>query len=83
MKTMTCGEMPTRDEFQTAFEDEVPGGNYRIRNDRFLGDLDLTESELWDLVSKLNETASEDSPDCDAALDRSAAILSTLGFEWI
>ncbi len=76
-KSMSYGNLPTKKEFEKAFEEQVNGIYYRIRNDKYIGTIDLTESELWTHLKraiKINR---------DIGLDWASTVLDTLGFEWI
>lgn len=76
IKSMTFGVMPTFATFQKAFNREVAGSYYTIRNDRNLSG-DYTARELYNLVKEIKEDW--DGPGADTA----SAIMSTLGFEWV
>jgi hypothetical protein len=85
MISLTFGVMPTREQFAECFSREVPGGVYRIRNDKLMGDADFDEQELWD---EINEHVS--APDWlntlgdDTSIESLiSCILYTLGIEWI
>jgi hypothetical protein len=77
---MTYGVLPTEEEFEKAFFDEVESGIYRIKSGLtpLPGDADgeHTMSELWELVKRLAEGSEEEQ-------SLASDILSTLGFEWI
>jgi hypothetical protein len=75
--SMTYGILPKYEDFSKAFDKEVPGGLYRIRKDKRVGDVDLSKIELW---FELNKAVEEDT---DSSLDWASAVLSTLNFEWI
>jgi hypothetical protein len=81
MKSMTYGVMPSWTEFEAAFDREVPGGTYRIRNDKGGADGDYTARKLYELV-KAQARDHELGLD-DEAGDFASAVLETLGFEWI
>jgi hypothetical protein len=59
---MTYGQLPSREDFEAAFEREVPGSGYRISLsssdaracDGFkLGDGEWTADELWNAISEI------------------------------
>ncbi len=91
-KSMTYGVLPTREEFDTAFEQVSPlTGRFRFSNDPRVGTVELTCSELWREIGKAHDewyaagvsdadrnTASE-----DAAGQWCSDVLGVLGFEWI
>lgn len=80
MKSMTYGNLPSKAEFEKAFDKEVPSGKYRFGNDERFGNDSVTSNELY----KELETAVEEYEDGDdAAGDWASAVLSTLGFEWV
>ena len=79
-QSMSWGVFPSRKDFNRAFDEEVPGLRYRIRNDSIVGDDDFTASELWALCRKLKRRADRGN---DAAGDLASAIMESLGFEWI
>lgn len=76
-KSMTYGKLPTFKEFEKAFDEQVDGLTYRIRNDKMMGNVDLTVKELWHYLKLAVHDGSE------KALDWASVILDTLGFEWI
>lgn len=76
-RSMTYGVMPSRKEFAEHYDYYVGEGRYRIRNDRLVGDVDLTERELYDLVKRFGQSAKEDKSSL------ASSIMTTLGFEWI
>jgi hypothetical protein len=77
---MTYGTLPSVEEFNEAFCEEVDRGVYRIKSGLtpLPGDADgeHTMSELWELVKRLAEGSEEEQ-------SLASDILSTLGFEWI
>ncbi len=81
MRSMTYGILPSRADFDAAFERECPDGTYSIRNDKGGADGDYTASKLWALVKESAELLNDDGD--EEAGDFASAVLSTLGFEWI
>lgn len=77
MHSMTFGVMPSRKDFARHFDFYVPMGVYRIRNDRLVGDADLTERETYDLVKRFSKSPKEEK------WSLASAIMQTLGYEWI
>ena len=81
-QSLTYGEMPEKDDFLLAVEEETDGCKYRIRaynsSDPAVrhADGDYTAEELYNLVNLLS---------CgdEASQDLACSILFTLGFEWI
>ncbi len=87
MKTMNYGEMPSREEFNAAFERECPDGTYVISHgtesrDRHRPDAGThTASSLWAELERLHNCGWSDAD--DSPWSWIADILGTLGFEWI
>jgi hypothetical protein len=92
---MTYGVMPTREQFDMAFETECPDG-YNIRLNRtdsssvedfMLGDGCLSANQLWCALSEIVEAYMEStqvaSTEDEIRMDLVSSILFTLGFEWI
>lgn len=72
------GKLPSRAEFDVAFDLEVPGGLYSVRGPRGevaypVPDGEYSCSELWSVLRKLVRSGS---------LYVAGSILQTLGFEW-
>lgn len=95
MKSMTYGELPTREEFNAAFSEWCETGKYSIvmgRSDSAacedfkLGDGDWSDDALWtaitEIVADFNAKEHED-PSAEMRMDIVSAIMGTLGFEWI
>ncbi len=79
---MTYGVMPTRDEFDDAFDKKCgAGGTYKISNDRGGRDGDWDNRLLWHLLHEQMVAYNEE--ENEEAGDFVSAVLSTLGFEWI
>lgn len=77
-KRFSYGVLPSRDEFDDAFDWECSStGRYKISNDRHGRNGNFDARELWHLVN------SEVKDGSDESLDFVSAVLSTLGFEWI
>ena len=96
-KTMTYGQLPTKEQFYQAFESKVDGELYSVKagpcHDLFesVGGSGLDcpagcsreydKETLWRLVNELTSIW-EDEMD-DSAGDDVSSILTTLGFEWV
>lgn len=78
--SMTYGILPSYDMYSEAFDKVVDGFYYKIRNDKRVGNVNLTKRELWMLLSEA--VADWNDGDEDAG-DWASVVLSTLGFEWI
>ena len=99
MTAMTYGTLPTRAEFDEAFERECPDGYHmqlgetdsRAVDGFRLGDGTLTADQLWagvtEIVAYLPAGMSDDDPaelaKQDAAMDLVSGIMASLGFEWV
>jgi hypothetical protein len=79
MVSMTYGVMPPREDFDAAFDREVPN-RFRFGNDPRVGNCELTADELW---SELESAKGEHDDGDDEAGDWASCVLYTLGFEWI
>jgi hypothetical protein len=80
MKSMTYGQLPSKSEFEKAFDKEVDGDTYSFGRDPRVGTDKLTSRELW---KELQDAVSEWEDGDDEAGDWASAVLGTLGFEWI
>jgi len=97
-RRLTYGRLPSREEFDAAFEEEAPAG-YRVRlSSRDYDALEWAglyhyaprdrwdEDETWEILNALVATWSrgdEDPYGADYAGDLASSILTTLGFEWV
>lgn len=81
--TYTYGVLPPRADFDEAYERELGGGKYRIRNDKLVGDCDLSRSELWQLIQDCAKRWRRGGRKGDMAGDLAHSILTTLGIEWV
>lgn len=96
--TTSYGVMPDRDLFSRAFEARCPEGTFAFGNDPFVGNDNLTESQLWRELEAQHATwehgehAAEcpgdgsckgDGCPCEDAGSWCSAVLGILGFEWI
>lgn len=93
IKTMTYGQMPTREMWERHWdmltaEGEIRGGLFRISlstsdsracDDTPLGDGEWKEGELYDACL----TITTDHADNDAVMDLVSSIMQTLRFEWV
>jgi hypothetical protein len=87
--SMTCGVMPTREQFDAACDEPDPecglngsvaATGFRFGNDRRVGDVTLSPDELWTELQSAH--AEWESGDEDAGTWCSL-VLGCLGFEWI
>jgi hypothetical protein len=76
MKSMSYGVMPTREEFDAAFEKSTPDG-FSFGNDKRVGNCILTADELWAELEKAHAEG------IDHAWTWASDVLLCLGFEWI
>lgn len=96
MQSMTYGNLPTREQFDVAFDAECPGGFRIVLNpsdsravDGFkLGDGCLTADQLWSAITEIvdrwrTDTGDEAGEYQDQRVDLVSSILYALGFEWI
>lgn len=85
MRTLTYGVLPTREEFETAFDQYVPGIRFEFDNDPRVGTCELTASELWqeleDAVGAWESARYHKTR--EAAGQWCSAVLSVLGFKWV
>lgn len=84
MKTLTYGNLPTYDDFATAFESDLdlgPNTLYHIRNDPYFGSDDLTCTEIYEQLERARDDWEKNGS--EPAGDFASAVLTTLGFEWV
>ena len=80
-KSMSYGVLPTKEEFDAAFDEECPSGQFRFGNDPIVGNSTLTCDELWEELQyehEVWETAGN-----EESGDWCSSVLTVLGFEWI
>lgn len=92
------GVMPDRDLFSRAFDARCPEGTFAFGNDPYVGNDNLTESQLWRELQaqhatwEAGEHKSEcpgdgscrgDGCPCEEAGSWCSSVLGVLGFEWI
>lgn len=97
-KSMTYGVLPSREEFDTAWEAVVDEGAARAGNqgpgmprfyfidDPRVGTCALTRAELWAELRRAQgewENNGETEAECDAAGQWCSQVLGVLGFEWV
>jgi hypothetical protein len=96
---LTYGTLPSREEFEQAFHDDLGDERYVIRNCPRVGNDSFNCTELWvEVTHAANEftcdtcegewagdwrSAEEIQADADAAGEWAAAVLLTLGIEWV
>lgn len=90
MLSMTFGKMPTREQYDAAwdktFEDADSSDNFfSFGNDKRVGNCDLTQDELWDELNKAyQEYLKTDYFDFfEGPGVWISSVLSCLGIEWI
>lgn len=79
-KTMTYGKLPTRKEFDKAFdnfEEQVSDIHFKVRNDKLFGNHDFSRNELWNTLKLSIKKGSEE------MLSFANDVLEILGFEWV
>jgi hypothetical protein len=85
IQSLNYGELPSFEQFKTAFQSRYPRGILEIRNELILnavypnGDVDFTMDETW---LALNQCA-EGWRNNHELGDIGEKILNSLGFEWI
>lgn len=90
-ETLTYGVLPSREEFETAFDQYVPGIRFEFDNDPRVGTCALTASELWEELVKAREESlgvcSIKAPHAPCSIEAAGQwcsdVLSVLGFEWV
>jgi hypothetical protein len=91
MISMTFGEMPTRDQFDSQFqrfEDQNGIDLFRFGDDKRLGNCSLTRNELWAELEKVHAEystllADDGEDDPEDVGQWLSCVLEVLGFEWI
>lgn len=88
MKTFTYGILPTKEEYDAAWdkliaEEELHGGLFHFGNDERLGTCALSQEELWDEILLAYEEWDKDGWIDDQIGNWLSAIMFSLGFEWI
>jgi len=97
-RRLTYGQLPSREEFDAAFEEEAPAG-YRVRlSSRDYDALEWAglyhyaprdrwdEDETWEILNALVAAwrrGDDDPYGADYAGDLASSIMTTLGFEWV
>lgn len=95
-KSLTYGVLPSREEFDAAFDEEVPGGSFEIMSGELMGwklpvpDDGYSADELWDVLEGIvgsdtlwDGVDKEPGPEDEAGLQFASDVLSILGFEWV
>jgi len=89
-QSMSYGVMPSKDDFEAAFEAKCPNGKFAFGNDKIVGTDKLTCTQLWDELQKQRnrwenfpDDEDDDGSKGDQAGDWCSCVLSVLGFEWI
>lgn len=90
MLTMDFGTMPTREQYDRAWEeamssdDAVDGVHFHFGNDERVGNDELTQDELWaELQSALRDYQGEDLETAERAGEWISCVLGCLGVEWV
>lgn len=87
-KTMTWGVMPSREEFDEAWDAQCDE-RFAFGNDPRLGTCALSQDELWEELLKAHaesqavDGSSDDGGAPERAGDWCSAVLYCLGFEWV
>ena len=94
--SMTFGVMPDRELFDRAFDARCPDGTFSFGNDPYVGNAELSASELWAELEAQHATWEEgehnDPCTCNASGEGCpsedagswcSSVLGILGFEWI
>lgn len=96
--SMTYGVLPTREQFDEAFDRECPEGTFSFGNDERFGNDEVSERALWNELTvalgefedgEHNDECGGDGQHCngecpgDRAGSWCSAVLGVLGFEWI
>lgn len=90
MITMTYGNMPTREQFDTQFESLCPDGTFAFGNDKRLGTCALDADGLWEALQAANrdyEELLDEMPgrgnDPEIVGSWMSGVLYCLGIEWV
>jgi hypothetical protein len=93
MISMTYGELPTFEQYNTAWdyidaEGELRNDLFHFGNDKRLGHASLNKFELWDVLQQANReyeilNAGDSEEDPEVVGDWISSVLSCLGFEWV
>jgi len=81
--TMTYGVLPSREDFDAAFEAKCEDGTFSFRNDRFAGEDSLSCDQLWSRLVEAKQDHDFGGDAGEAAGSWASDVLSVLGFEWI
>jgi|HubBroStandDraft_6_1064221.scaffolds.fasta_scaffold289991_3 hypothetical protein len=83
--SMNYGEMPSREEYDLAWEQAVDRNKFRFGNDKRIGDDALSQDELWDELQKahLEFKAARNPTEIDTVGDWLSSVLYCLGIEWV
>jgi hypothetical protein len=76
MITLTYGQLPDREVFDTVFY-SICGRTFEFVNDKRVGTCELLIEELW---SELNDAVYDGN---DNASDWASCVLYSLGIEWV
>lgn len=83
MMSLTYGQLPTQEQFDFSFTDldsYFSIGGFMFRNDKRVGTIVLSRSELW---KELNKAVYEWGNGDNETGDWCSCVLQCLGFEWI
>jgi hypothetical protein len=90
MLSMTYGTMPTREQYDEAWnkledQEELRGHKFHFGNDPRMGTDALTQYELWDELVKAHHEfeTSDDENEIDEVGDWMSSVLYCLNIEWI
>ena len=81
------GQLPTREQFDEAWFSAEPRGDlFHFGNDKRVGDVALSQDELWSEIQKAHaewDSPQEDAQKQDAAGEWCSTVLECLGIEWV
>lgn len=87
MKTLTYGQLPSREDFTEAFRAQCPDGGYEFKNDERVGSCSLSEGALWGKIVEAHRMFEDDHnvtcEQSDQAGEWCSAVLFSLEFEWV
>lgn len=80
MISSTYGVLPTKEQFDKAFEVQCPEG-FKVGNDKLYGNHTFSCEELWSAVLHRTKLFLEEGDDISG--DWASCVLYCLGFEWV
>lgn len=84
-KTLTYGILPTREEFETIYEQELGNDTMCFCNDKRLGFQELTWSQVWEELVKAHQEreTEKDETKWEAIGDWMSSVLYNIEIEWV